>query len=69
MSDIEEDYEFEEEFVEDEMEEVFSGGDKTLNDRLSASAHGPSISGSFKDENTPLAFDLSMTNQPVNLGQ
>ena len=35
MSDnIEEEYEFEEEFVE---EEVFSDGDKTLNDRVNAS--------------------------------
>ena len=67
MSDnISENFSFEEEEIQDEMmkeEEVLSGGDKTLNDRMTASAAGPSINGSFKDDDdAPLAFDLSMTN-------
>ena len=63
MSDIEEEYEFDEEFVE---EQVFSDGDKTLNERLTATVHEPSMTGSFKNggDDTPLQFDLSMTQQP-----
>lgn len=42
MSDISEDYEFEEEeLIEDDM--VLSDGDKTLNERMTSSAHGPSV--------------------------
>ena len=51
MSDIEEDYEFEEEFVE---QEVFSDGDKTLNERMTATVNNPSVHASFKDDNEPL---------------
>ena len=53
MSDIEEEYEFEEEFVE---EQVFSDGDKTLNERLTATVKEPSVNNSFKNDgdDTPL---------------
>ena len=40
--DIEEDFEFEEEFVDDEFD--ISGGDKTLNDRATASNFGGVLS-------------------------
>ena len=44
MSDIEEEYEFDEELVEDEF--VFSDGDKTLNERMSATAKSGQMNNS-----------------------
>ena len=57
--DIEEDFEFEEEFVDDEF--VISDGDKTLNERATASNFGAlSPHQTLKDnDNEPLNFGES----------
>jgi len=51
-SDLE--YDFSEEEIADEMA-VLSDGDKTLNERLSASIANPSVDGSFRNEPVSLA--------------
>ena len=52
MSDIEEEFVFEEEFLDDEEDAkdvlLGSDADKSLNERMSASRQNPSVNGSFK---------------------
>ena len=68
MSDIEEEFQFDEEFVDEEDvgkdQLLGSDGDKTLNERMSASAHGPSVNGSFVNKTAD--FDRSAVGKSYN---
>ena len=67
MSDISDDIPFEEEFLDDEEEDQYaagplSDGDKTLNERMTASAVEPSVNGSFK--RAPINVDKLQSDSP-----